>query len=56
MSFPVVNGIHVDILGISKSTGLQIFNKFAGWGIKFPILESRKDQFVSRDFVVFLRR
>tara|TARA_Y100000310_G_scaffold342140_1_gene443959 strand:+ start:2430 stop:3569 length:1140 start_codon:yes stop_codon:yes gene_type:complete len=56
MTFPVVSGFHVDILGILKSAGLQIFDKFADLGVKFPILESRKDQFVSRDFVVFIRR
>ncbi|MAH47617.1 hypothetical protein CMI37_17490 [Candidatus Pacearchaeota archaeon] len=53
MTFPVINSVHVDISGISERAGLRVLSEIGGVGVKFPILESRSDQFVSRDFVVF---
>jgi len=45
ITFPVIRKIHVDVQKISEKTGLKIYIK--------PILESRSDQFISRDIIVF---
>ncbi len=45
ITFPVIKNIHVDIQKITDRTNLSIYTN--------PILESRSDQFVSRDILVF---
>jgi len=45
ITFPVVNNLHVDTPKIAQKTGLEVVMK--------PILESREDQFISRDIIVF---
>jgi tRNA G10 N-methylase Trm11 len=45
ITFPVIRNIHTDTSKIAAKTGLKIYIN--------PILESRKDQFISRDIVVF---
>lgn len=45
ITFPVINGLHVNVEKISDKTGLRVYMN--------PILESRDDQFISRDIVVF---
>ena len=44
ITFPVISKNHVDIEGLSEATGLRVVLK--------PILESRPDQFVSREILV----
>jgi tRNA G10 N-methylase Trm11 len=51
LTFPVVREVHVDIDLICNKTGLRLFEYK---DIEFPIKEYRKDQFVSRDIVVFV--
>jgi tRNA G10 N-methylase Trm11 len=46
ITFPVIRDFHVDVKKISKKVGMKIVFK--------PIKESRKDQFISRDIVVFV--
>jgi len=46
ITFPVVKNLHADAEKIAEKTGLKIYIK--------PILESREDQFISRDIVVFI--
>jgi tRNA G10 N-methylase Trm11 len=45
ITFPVVRNFHVNIQSVAEKTGLRV--------LKGPILESRSDQFVSRDIIVF---
>ena len=45
ITFPVIQAIHVDVRKIAKKTGLKIYLN--------PIFESRPDQFISRDIIVF---
>ena len=45
ITFPVVKRFHTDAKKISQKTGLKIYIE--------PILESRPDQFISRDIIVF---
>lgn len=45
ITFPAIRNFHVDAEKIAGRTGLKIYMK--------PILESREDQFISRDIVVF---
>ena len=44
ITFPVVNNLHVDTPKIAEKTGLKVVIQ--------PILESRPDQFISRDILV----
>ncbi|MCR4284463.1 MAG: hypothetical protein NUV97_00270 [archaeon] len=46
ITFPVVRGFHVNAGKVAGKVGLRILNG--------PILESREDQFISRDIVVFV--
>ena len=45
ITFPVIRDIHTDIEKIADKCNLKIYIK--------PILESREDQFISRDIIVF---
>ncbi len=45
ITFPTIREFHADAEKIAEKTGLKIYIK--------PILESRPDQFISRDIVVF---
>ena len=45
ITFPVIRKFHTNVQKISEKTGLKIYIK--------PILESRTDQFISRDIIVF---
>jgi tRNA G10 N-methylase Trm11 len=45
ITFPVIRNLHVDTPKIAQKTGLKVLIK--------PILESREDQFISRDIIVF---
>jgi tRNA G10 N-methylase Trm11 len=45
ITFPAIRKFHVDAEKVAKKTGLKIYIN--------PILESRSDQFISRDIVVF---
>lgn len=45
ITFPVIRNFHADAAKIAEKTNLKIYIK--------PILESREDQFISRDIVVF---
>ena len=45
ITFPTIRNLHADAQKIAEKTGLKIYIK--------PILESRKDQFISRDILVF---
>jgi len=45
ITFPVINNLHVNTPKIAQKTGLKI--------VMQPILESRPDQFISRDILVF---
>ena len=44
ITFPVIRNLHTNAQKISEKSGLQIYIQ--------PILESRKDQFISRDILV----
>ena len=44
ITFPVIRKFHVDVKKIASKTGLKIYIN--------PILESRSDQFISRDILV----
>ncbi len=46
ITFPVIRNFHVDVKKIAKKVGMKIVFE--------PIKESRKDQFISRDVVVFI--
>ena len=45
ITFPVIRTFHADVEKISEKCGLKIYIK--------PILESREDQFISRDIIIF---
>ncbi|MCK4996760.1 hypothetical protein KAS08_00515 [Candidatus Pacearchaeota archaeon] len=45
ITFPTIRDFHTDAQKIAEKTGLKVYIK--------PILESRPDQFISRDIVVF---
>ncbi len=45
ITFPTIGRLHADAEKIAEKTGLRIYIK--------PILESREDQFISRDILVF---
>ena len=45
ITFPVIRDFHVDTPKIASKTGLKVIMR--------PILESRSDQFISRDIIVF---
>ncbi len=45
ITFPVIRDLHVDTPKIAQKTGLKVVMR--------PILESRPDQFISRDIIVF---
>jgi len=44
ITFPVIRNLHVDVRKIAEKSGLKIYMN--------PILESRPDQFISRDLLV----
>jgi hypothetical protein len=44
ITFPVIRNLHVDAKKMAERSGLRIYIQ--------PILESRSDQFVSRDILV----
>lgn len=50
ITFPVISDVYPDIENICERTGLRIHQLP---NTTFPIKESRQDQFVSREFVVF---
>ena len=51
ITFPVIKNISPNLNFITQKTGLRIYNLK---NIYFPIKESRQDQFVSREIVVFI--
>ncbi|MBS3087405.1 hypothetical protein J4226_02310 [Candidatus Pacearchaeota archaeon] len=46
ITFPVIRNLHVDTQKITEKAGLKIYMQ--------PILESRQDQFISRDILVLI--